>query len=290
MQTSKDPVNRACLLTATVALVCLAFVPGQVSGLADSPAFRIVIRGSSTLLPVAEIWVEDFQQSSNGSEFDIKANGSSEGIRDLLAGRTDIAMASRPITSDEYAGGSHAGLTIRETVVARMGIAVVVHRDNPVSSISVNDLARVFSGTFSNWQEIGGPDEIITVVRKTSGWSPEFFRRRIMGNSEYVSEGVIVDSKEAIVAEVGRQKWSIGITGMPDAIPALDEIRLVRMTSESSAEDATYALSRRLYFYTTGDSPALQSFLAYVLSKRAQDLIVEVGLYPAHQTDMTAPE
>jgi ABC-type phosphate transport system substrate-binding protein len=77
---------------------------------------------------------------------------------------------------------------------------------------------------------------------------------------------------------------------MPDAIPALDKIRLVRMTSAASDGDATYALSRQLFFYTTGNSPVLQAFLDYVLSNEAQTLIIESGLYPAVQTDMTSTD
>ena len=285
MQISREPINRAFLLTALVVSICLVAAPAPVSGLADSQTSRIVIRGSSTLLPVVEIWVNAYRRTTTATVFDVDAAGSSEGIADLLAGRTDIAMASRPMTETEIATAKQAGLVIHETVVARMGIAVVVNDENPVSSISVDNLAKVFAGSIRNWQEIGGPDEFITVVRKTSGWSPEFFRRRIMGDREYASESLIVDSKEEIVAEVGKRVWSIGVTGMPDALPALDQIRLVRLTSENSDEDSTYALSRQLYFYTTGNTPTLRSFMEYVLSREAQESIVETGLYPARQTD-----
>ncbi len=272
-------------LALMVALICLAVSRGHASGPTGSQSPRIVIRGSSTLLPVVKIWVNEYRRTTTATDIDIKATGSSEGIEDLLAGRADIAMASRPITETEISTAKRGGLVFRETVVARMGIAVVINRDNPVSSVMVDKLAEVFSGEIRNWKEIGGPDEMITVVRKTSGWSPEFFRRRIMGDSEYASESLIVDSKEEIVDEVGKRIWSIGVTGMPDALPALDQIRLMRLTGKTSEEDSTYALSRPLYFYTTGDSPTLQSFTEYVLSSEAQDLIVETGLYPARQTD-----
>ena len=103
-----------------------------------------------------------------------------------------------------------------------MGIAVIVNRDNPVSSVTVGKLAEIFSGGVGSWQTVGGPDEPITVVRKTSGWSPDFFRRRIMGDREFVADSVIVDSKQEVVTEVANRIWSIGVTGMTEAIPALD--------------------------------------------------------------------
>ena len=84
--------------------------------------------------------------------------------------------------------------------------------------------------------------------------------------------------------------WSLGVTGMPEAIPALDKVSLVRLTSETSKVDSTYALSRPLFFYSAEDSPALQAFLDFVSTLEAQDLIVETGLYPAHQSDAMASD
>jgi len=276
---------RAYLLGAMAILICFAVSQGCGSEPTGSQTPRIVIRGSSTLLPVVEIWVDEYRRTSQASEFDIEATGSSEGIEDLLAGLTDIAMTSRPMSEEEKSTAKRGGLVFRETVVARMGIAVVINRDNPVSSVTVDKLAEIFSGGIRNWRGIGGPDEPITVVRKTSGWSPDFFRRRIMGDKDFVAEGVIVDSKEEVVAEVAKRTWSIGVSGMPEAIPALDRISLVRLTSETSDEDSTYALSRPLFFYTAEDSPSLQPFLEYVNTIKAQDLIAETGMYPARQTD-----
>ena len=108
-----------------------------------------------------------------------------------------------------------------------------------------------------------GQTKPITVVRKESGWSPDFFRRRIMGDKDFVAEAVIVDSKEEVVAEVVDRPWSIGVTGMPEAIPALDRLSLLRLVSESSDEDSTYALSRPLFFFTVEGSPSVGHFLEF---------------------------
>jgi len=174
--------------------------------------------------------------------------------------------------------------------VASMGIAVIVHRDNPVSSVEVGKLAEIFSGGILSWQAVGGPDEPIIVVRKDSGWSPDFFRRRIMGDKEFVDDSVMVDSKEGVVTEVSNRPWSIGVTGMPEAIPALDRIALIRLDSDDSSKDSTYALSRPLFFFTIGESPVVQKFLDYVLGEKAQEMIVDTGFYPAHQADAMSEE
>jgi phosphate transport system substrate-binding protein len=250
----------------------------------------IVMRGSSTLQPVVEKWAEAFGQTEGASAFDIEATGTSEGIDDLIAGSADISMASRPLSEEEKSSAREQGLAIRETIVARMGIAVIVHRDNPVSSIAVGKLADIFSGGIQSWQAIGGPDEPIIVVRKDSGWSPDFFRRRIMGDKEFFEDSVMVDSKEGVVDEVSSRPWSIGVTGMPEAIPALDRISLLRLDSDDSDEDSTYALSRPLFFFTIEARPPVRKFLDFVLTDGTQAMIVDTGFYPAHQADAMSEE
>lgn len=273
-------------ILVSCAAVVFGLIPAQGG---DNPA-PITIRGSSTLEPLAESWTAEFQKSVQAHSFDIETSGTSEGIEDLLAGRADIAMASRPLSEDEETAAHENGLSITATVVARMGIAVVVNGKNPVSSVSVDDLAGIFSGEVRNWQRVGGPDEAITVVRKESGWSPDFFRRRIMGDKNFVTEAVIVDSKEEVVAEVADRPWSIGVTGMPEAIPALDRLSLLRLVSKSSDEDSTYALSRPLFFFTVEGSPSVGPFLEFVVSAEAQHLIEATGFYPAVQKDAMASE
>jgi len=266
--------------------ICLVHAPAW-AGEENAP---IVIRGSSTLQPVVEKWSGTYGQTEGAPTFDIVATGTSEGIEDLIAGRADISLASRPLKPEETSAALEKGLAIREIIVARMGIAVIVHRDNPVSSVEVGKLAEIFSGGILSWQAVGGPDEPIIVVRKDSGWSPDFFRRRIMGDKEFVDDSVMVDSKEGVVTEVSNRPWSIGVTGMPEAIPALDRIALIRLDSDDSSKDSTYALSRPLFFFTIGESPVVQKFLDYVLGEKAQEMIVDTGFYPAHQADAMSEE
>lgn len=279
-------LRAAGVAAAACFAVCQIQGPAWAGG-ANAP---IVIRGSSTLQPVVEQWADHFGQTKNAPPFDIVATGTSEGIDDLLAGRADIAMASRPLSQDEVSAARDKGLAIRETTVARMGIAVIVNRNNPVSSVAVDSLAEIFSGGIRSWQTVGGPDEAIIIVRKDSGWSPDFFRRRIMGDRDFFGDSVMVDSKENVVAEVANRTWSIGVTGMPEAIPALDRISLVRMVSEGSSDDSTYALSRPLFFFTIERSPSVQRFLEYVTGEKAQEMIIETGFYPAHQADAMSTE
>lgn len=269
---------------------CVAISHVQSSAWALEEDAPLEIRGSSILRPVVETWADEFGQLPGAPRLNIVATGTSEGIGDLLSGRAEIAMASRPMSRDELATAREKGLVVRELIVARMGIAVIVNRGNPVSTISMVDLAEVFSGDTRNWQALGGSDEQIVVVRKDSGWSPEFFRLRVMKDREFFNDSVMVDSKEGVVAEVSGRPWSIGVTGMPEAISALDKVSLIRLTRQGSEEDATYALSRPLFFFTIGGSVPVQQFLDFVSGEGAQEMIVESGLYPAKQADSMASD
>ena len=273
-----------------VTLCCFAGfqLPTTISAEDDDDA--LVIRGSSTLQPLVEQWATTFAEQGRAPSFDIEATGTSEGINELLEGHADIAMASRPLHQDEIEQARKNRITVRETIVARMGIAVVVNRQNPVTSISVENLASIFSGEIRNWRDVGGPDESIVVVRKDSGWSPDFFRKRIMGEQQFISEAVVVDSKEDVVAEVSNRRWSIGVTGMPEAIPALDQVGLVRMVDEEGHGDSTYALSRPLFLFSVENSASIKGFLSYVTGKKAQAMIAETGFYPSRQADAMSEE
>jgi phosphate transport system substrate-binding protein len=240
--------------------------------------------------PLALKWAPGFSEAFPEYRIDVRDTGSSEGIEDLLAGRADVAMASRPMSAEEASTARARGLDIRETEVARMGIAVIVNASNPVSEMSFRQLAKVFSGDAQNWREVGGSDQPIVVVRKVSGWSPDLFRHEILGGREFVPGAIVVDDKEDVVAEVEIRPWSIGFTGLAQALPAIDRVHLLRLTNDLSDKDATFALSRPLYFYTLADSPIAKPFLKYVLGDEAQQLVLGTGVFPASGHDIGADE
>ena len=249
----------------------------------------IIVHGSSNVYPLVVAWAPGFSATFPAYRLDVLDTGTGEGIEDLLAGRADVAMASRPMTTEEVSIARSRDLEIRETVVARMGIAVIVNTSNPVSEMSFGQLAAVFSGEAPSWREFGGPDEPIVVVRKVSGWSPDLFRQKVLGDREFAADAVIAESKEDVVAEVDARPWSIGFTGLEEALPKIGRVSLLRLTNDLSEDDATFALSRPLYLYTLADSPSARPLVEYALGAEAQRRIVEIGVYPVSETDGTEP-
>lgn len=88
-----------------------------------------------------------------------------------------------------------------------------------------------------------------------------------------------------VVAEVARQPWAISFSDLEESIPAQDRIRLLRLVDDTSGGDATYALSRPLFFYIRADAPQAEAFVDFVLGSEAQAKTYEVALYPEQDAD-----
>lgn len=246
-----------------------------------APPATITIRGSDAFIGFTEMWVTAFGEQSEALAFDLVATKSSEGIRDLIDGRTDIAMASRRIKAENLAIAGQKGVKLRETIVAQTGISVIVNPSNTVSSLTLEQIGNVFAGTVRNWHELGGPDEPIVVVQKTSGSSPRLFREQVLGERDFFADSVAVDSKDAVVVEVGKRPWSIGFTGLEHALTGLGTVNLVLLQRDDSNEGSTYALKRPFFFYTIEGNPVVQPFLDFVTGNEGQAMVVAPGFFPA---------
>lgn len=136
------------------------------------------IKGSDTLLPLTQEFIENFIKKSSSSELTVTGGGSGVGISALLDGTTDIAMASRPIKFTEKMKLSKSGKAYRELIVAYDALAVIVNPSNPVSKLTRKQLEDIFRGKITNWKEVGGPDlKIIVYSRETSSGAYEFSKR-----------------------------------------------------------------------------------------------------------------
>ena len=103
----------------------------------------------------------------------------------LIDGNADIILTHRTISPDEKAHADAAGVTLIETSVAADAFAFVVNKDNPVKSLTVNQVQKIYTGEITNWQEVGGNNAAIKVfTRPRNSGSEEVFRQLVMGNLE----------------------------------------------------------------------------------------------------------
>mgnify|MGYP000867223479 CR=1 FL=1 len=143
------------LLTATVLSACGG----------TSASGSLSLAGSTTVQPLAEKLAESFMSTNPDVQIDVQGGGSSVGVKAAGEGTSDIGMASREIKEEELTQFPN----LQVHVIARDGIAVVVHPDNPVSDLSLDQIRDIFSGKIVNWSEVGGADAAITVAAREEG-------------------------------------------------------------------------------------------------------------------------
>lgn len=145
------------------------------------------IKGSDTVLPVAQQTAERFMNLQPDARVTVTGGGTGVGISALMDNTTDIAMASRPIKFSEKMKTKEAGQEVDEVIVAYDALAVVVHPSNPVKQLTRQQLEDIFRGKITNWKQVGGDDrKIVVYSRETSSGTYEFFKENVLKNKNYM--------------------------------------------------------------------------------------------------------
>lgn len=272
------------------------------------------IHGSNTLgAALVPIWAKDYLEAlglnkvaitelDTQNEFKIEgqlgessyhifvaAHGSSTGFRALAIGESDIAMASRRIKPDEAEALSAFGdmqSPQGEHVVAIDGLAILVHPDNPISTLSVSELADIFGGSINNWKALGGPDlPIKRYARDENSGTWDTFKSLVLSKSQKLTEDALrLESNDELSDRVSVHPSAIGFSGLASvreskAIAIADGNSSALAPSSLNVTTEDYPLSRRLYLYTSSKqaSPRAQDFVRFVQLEQHQERVNEVG-------------
>lgn len=254
----------------------------------DEEMQSIQIKGSDTVLPLAQAEAEVFMMENTDSTVSIIGGGSGVGIAALIDGEVDIAMASRAMKESEIENAQANGVDPLQHTIAWDGISVVVNPENPVSDLTYEQLEAIYVGDISNWNEVGGEDrEIVVLSRDSSSGTYEYFKDEVMEGNEYRADALINPSTGAIIQTVSQNPNAIGYVG----VAYLDEtVKALAVDKGEGAEDPTsenilsgaYPLARPLYFYTDGEPAGLAlEFIEFISSETGEETIFEVGYFPA---------
>jgi phosphate transport system substrate-binding protein len=223
---------------------------------------------------------------------ELHAHGSSTAFKDLLAEKTDMGMASRIIKEKEvqqllplYGDLTHQG---QENIIGLDGLAIIVHRDNPLNSLTTETLAKIFAGEITNWRAIGGSDMPIHIyARDNNSGTWDTFKTLVLKtfNKKLISSANRFESSNALSDQVSNDPLAIGFIGLPYinnskaiAIAASSDSSPIYPTRFTvSTED--YPLSRRLYMYVPSlAKDVVQSFIHFTLSHEGQEVVEKIGL------------
>lgn len=252
-------------------LVCSFLLPAC----APRPGERLVLTGSSTLAPLVAEIAKRYEAQHPDVRIDVQTGGSSRGIRDARSGLADIGMVSRALTPDERPG-------LREYRLADDGVCFLVHRDNPVTSLSDAQLRAIYTGAVRNWQALGGVDAPITVINRAAGRSeldlftdyfglpPEQIRADLIVGDNQQGIKTLVGNPHAIVyMSVGASEYDAAL-GVPIRLLPLDGVP----ASAATVAEGRFPMSRPLLLVSPAEpGPAARAFLAYAQSLAVHDLI-----------------
>lgn len=247
------------------------------------------IKGSDTVLPVAQQTAERFMNQHPDTRVTVTGGGTGVGISALLDNTTDIAMASRPIKFSEKMKIKSAGEDVAEIVVAYDALAVVAHPSNPVKQLTRQQLEDIFRGKITNWKQVGGDDrKIVVYSRETSSGTYEFFKESVLKNKNYMASSLSMPATGAIIQSVSQTKGAIGYVGLAYVnkdVKALhvsyDAGKSFVEPSFANAKNKTYPIVRPLfYYYEAKTEGRVKPFIDYVLSAEGQETVKNVGYIP----------
>lgn len=243
------------------------------------------VNGSTTVAPVAQAWAEKFNELHPNVDVVVTGTGSGDGIAALINGTTDIAMASRKMKDKEK---DKIDGTPKEFVIGRDGLAVIVHPDNPVNSLTMDQIKDIFTGKVTNWKDVGGPDkEIIVYTRDTSSGTYGFFKEFVLNDEEYTAAGRKTASNAAMANSVAGEETAIGYVGLAFVDSKVKAVAVSKdgtdpvEPSVETAKAGDYPIVRDLNMYTIGEPESLaKEFLDWGFSSEGQAIVEEIGYLP----------
>lgn len=249
---------------------------------ATSPR-KLVLTGSSTVAPVVAELAKRYEAAHPGVRIEVQTGGSGRGIADAASGAADLGMASRALKADELQA-------LTGHVIARDGVALLVHRDNPLAGLSREQVIGIYSGATTDWATLGGTQQAIAVVSKVSGRATlEVFLAHFGLKEEQVKAQVLVGENLEVVKTVSGNPQAIGYVSIGTAeqeIRAGSPIRLVAldgvMPSTAAVAAGRYPLFRPLILVSKGQPADLaRDFLVFARSADGAALIAAQSFIPA---------
>ena len=258
---------------------------GAAGGAAAGAA--LTVKGSDTMVLLGQRWAEDFMKANPGTSVQVTGGGSGVGLASLINGTTQIAMSSRPIKDAEAQRLAQGGTKPVELPVARDGVTFYVHPDNPVSSLTVEQLKGIYTGDITSWKAVGGPDQRVVVYsRENSSGTYSFVKDEVLHGDDFATEAQTLPGTAAVVNAVSKEAWGIGYggaaygSGVKELAVAGKDGAPVPPTAEN-IRTGRYPLSRDLFFYLRGEpTGTAKAFVDFARSAEGQAVVTRVGYFP----------
>ena len=270
-------------LIALIIVLSLSLVLAGCGSKSASPETKkeltgnIKVAGSTSVQPLAEELATKFMEQNRQVKIDIAGGGSGVGVESAANGSANIGMASREIKQAE----KDATPTMKDIVIAKDGIAVIINKGNDVSNLTLEQVKEIFTGKITNWKAVGGKDAAITVVNREEGSGTRgAFEELVLGKeSKFTDKAIIQNSTGAVKTAVIADVKSIGYISMGSMSAEVKGLQVnnVEPTMDNVVK-GTYKISRPFNFLVKGEpNEVTQSFINWILSAEGQKIVKENG-------------
>ena len=261
-------------------------------------------KGSDTLVNVAQAWAEEYKEVNSGVAVAVSGGGSGTGIAAMINGTVDIANASRKMKDKELKKAKESGQDPVEHIVGYDALAVFLHQNNPIDTLSIEQLAKIFGrgGGVEKWSDMGVTvpgckDKMVVVSRQNNSGTYAYFQKAVLKSA--AKTGVIAKGKyrmgtldmhgsKDVVDLVEKTPCAIGYSGLAYAT---DHIKMACVAQETggacvspsvaTASDRSYPIARPLFMYTNGAPTGhIKEYMDWILSDVGQCILLKKGYAP----------
>lgn len=260
-------------------VIAAVLAAGCLVGCTEGNGDTVSTDGSTSMSKVIGALGEAYEKET-GVKVTYNPTGSGSGIQAVQEGRCDIGLSSRSLKDDEKA----AGLT--ETVLAYDGIAVIVHPDNPITDLTIEQIADIYTGEITNWAEVGGDDgEIVLIGREANSGTRDGFET-ITDTAENCQYRQELSSNGDVITTVANNPNAIGYASLATIKSTVKTLSVGGVfPTEETVKDGSYAVQRPFVLVTKADSPlseTAQNFFDYITSEKASEIISAAGAVSAN--------
>lgn len=260
-----------------------AFVTCFIMMTGISFAGELVLKGSTTVLPIAQKAAEAYMADHPDVKISLSGGGSGNGIKALIDGTTHIGNASRFIKTKEVETAVNRGVYPVPFRIALDAIIPVVNPSNSISNLTMTQLKDIYLGKIRDWRKVGGaPGKIVVISRDSSSGTFGVWKELVMLKERVVPSALTVPSNGGIVQAIANTPGAIGYIGLGYLNKDLKAITVDGIEgTEENTLNGIYPISRALFMFTNGwpEGDTL-SFLSFILSKKGQELVKDAGSIP----------
>ncbi|MCC6126692.1 MAG: phosphate ABC transporter substrate-binding protein [Pirellulales bacterium] len=256
------------------------------------------VEGSDTMVNLAQAWAEKYHADRPDISIQVLGGGTGVGITSMIDGNCDLATASRKMEAKEIQRvKERRGCDAIEHLAGYDALAVYVHKDNPLDTISLEQLAEIYGdgGKIDKWSQLGidgktlGTDEITRVSRQNSSGTYAYFREAVLGKKRDYKNGAVEQTgSKDVVALVAHTPGAIGYSGMGYKEPGVKMLKIAKKKGEpgveptvATAKNNTYPITRPLLIYSAGEPTGkIKDFLDWIHSSGGQKVVLELGYVP----------